>query len=91
MEIPAAGFIESARDMMFTPEQNAKLLKELEAGAGRVVTDDFNAGYLIGLATARVLIVQGGWSRESVIADATAPPETPAAEPEMPEVEFPKS
>lgn len=87
MNIPAAMQIESAKDMPFDDKTSAHLLKELEtAGTGAGESFLFCRGYLLGLATARVMIAQGAWTQQNILDDwqkaatAQAEPEPVAAE-----------
>lgn len=70
--VPAAMMVESAIDMAFDDESNREALKELGEGNPGETSADFKQGYLLGLRTARVMILEGGWSKESIMADLSA-------------------
>jgi len=57
MEIPAASFIEMARDQVksLDPDTKYEQLRELEEATGNQLAV-FQDGYLLGLQTARVLL-----------------------------------
>lgn len=80
MEIPAAGFIESAKDMPLDDVSIRSALKELEMavpeGADATYIDGFQKGYLLGLAAARVMVIEGGWKRETLLAELSQQPVT---------------
>lgn len=74
--VPAAMMIESAIDMAFDDGSNREALKELGEGNTGETSADFKQGYLLGLRTARVMILEGGWSKDSILADLSAPEST---------------
>lgn len=70
--------IETAKDMSFDDVSIRDVLKELEessaipADADPTYTDGFQKGFLLGLGTARTMVLNNGWSKDSILADLSA-------------------
>lgn len=70
--VPAAAQIETAQDMHFDDASNAAVLRELTEATRGEYSADFALAYLLGLRVARVMVMTGGWSKESILADLSA-------------------
>lgn len=70
--VPAAAQIEAACDMPFDEASNNAALHELQEAALHDTVHDFEGGFILGLKTARVMVMTGGWSKESILSDLSA-------------------
>jgi hypothetical protein len=86
-EIPAAGQIEAAMDNLPNDATRAACIHELDVSGKSEGDIQLRRGYILGLATARVLIIGGGWTRDDLLRSFEATPAVTAEYVENPSPE----
>lgn len=72
-EIPAAGQIEAAMDNMPDDVTISACIHELDVSGKSEGDISLRRGYILGLSTARVMIMTGGWTKETMLAGIDNP------------------